>query len=360
MSNLMRANREWSRRPADERFLSLPAMLDAAETHRQHSRAVVVPSKRLRAVPGEGNALLIEGPNGHGYAPTHWGFGQACQRIGAPADYLRKLPAELAADNLNYGFLTRDVEDVGVLITRAPNAPSGSLGAITGPNYGRVWNADVISALIDRFGDGVTGDWTIPGIFGNKVAPTNDNTTFYCSDRDMFVFLADESRRVTVPNRRGGKSGSLARGFFVWNSEVGSQTLGVGMFLFDYVCSNRIVWGAEGYIEKRVRHTVSAPVRWADEVAPLLVDYAKSSMAPIETAIASAQNRKLDDVAGFLATRFGKRAVDRLMAVHLAEEDRPIETVWDVVTAATAAARTIQHQDSRVAMEREAGELLRF
>lgn len=176
MSTLMKASREWSRRPADERFLSLPDMLDAAETHRQHSRAVVVPSKRLRAVPGEGNALLIEGPNGHGYAPTHWGFGQACQRIGAPADYLRKLPAELAADNLNYGFLTRDVEDVGVLITRAPEAPAGTLGAITGPNYGRVWNADVIAALVDRFGDGSGADYPTPrfthrsGAGGRRVA----------------------------------------------------------------------------------------------------------------------------------------------------------------------------------------------
>jgi hypothetical protein len=33
----------------------------------------------------------------------------------------------------------------------------------------------------------------------------------------------------------------------VWNSEVGKTTLGAGFFLFDYVCCNRIIWGADQY-----------------------------------------------------------------------------------------------------------------
>ena len=37
---------------------------------------------------------------------------------GAPAGYLRTLPAPMAADCLNYGVqIARDVEDVGVLVT---------------------------------------------------------------------------------------------------------------------------------------------------------------------------------------------------------------------------------------------------
>jgi hypothetical protein len=50
----------------------------------------------------------------------------------------------------------------------------------------------------------------------------------------MFVFLADEERRIEVPARRDGQPGSLARGFFVWNTEVGDKTLGAAFFLFDY------------------------------------------------------------------------------------------------------------------------------
>jgi hypothetical protein len=98
------------------------------------------------------------------------------------------------------------------------------LAAVTGPNYGRIWNADVAKALRDRFGDGVTGQFTVPGEFGKAVDEvTKANTTLFAGERDMFVFLADEKNRIEVPNRRNGEAGEMARGFFVWNSEVGSQ-----------------------------------------------------------------------------------------------------------------------------------------
>ena len=89
---------------------------------------------------------------------------------------------------------------------------------------------------------------------------TKNNTTIYGSDRDMFVFLADEENRIVVPNRRNGQSGSLAKGFFVWNSEVGSQSIGAAFFLFDYACSNRIVWGAQDFKEIRITPHRLGPV----------------------------------------------------------------------------------------------------
>ena len=105
MSTLLQASKQWATRPAEERFTSLPGMLAMLETQRAITRAAVVSSRKLRAVPLDDNqGLIIEGPNGHGYSPTHWSFGQAAQLTGAPAGYLRALPAPLAADCLNYGF----------------------------------------------------------------------------------------------------------------------------------------------------------------------------------------------------------------------------------------------------------------
>src|SRR5437762_14385951 len=94
-------------------------------------------------------------------------------------------------------------------------------------------------SLVERFGDGVSGHWRVPGEFGNRITVTRENTTLFASDRDMFVSLADEDRRIEVPDRRNG-SGPMARGFFVWNSETGDKTLGLGFFLFDYVCADQI------------------------------------------------------------------------------------------------------------------------
>jgi hypothetical protein len=333
-------------------------MLDHFRTMRSQCREVVVSSRKITAQPDEDNkGLVIVGPNGHSYSPTHWAFGQWAQLAEAPAGYLRTLPAPIAADCINYGLkFKRDIEDVGVLLQ---SNGSHINRAATGPRYGRIWNEPIVQGLVDRFGDGITGDWHVPGEFGRAVSVDKANTTLYAGDRDMFVFLADEEHRIEIPNRRNGQPGSLARGFFCWNSEVGSATFGLGTFLFDYVCCNRIVWGAEEYREVRIRHTPSAPDRWLDEMVPALTAYANSSALTITKAIEDARASRLDDkVDEFLAARFGKRLVQPLKMLHMAEEGRPIETLWDATTAATGYARSLKHQDARVDMERQAGNIL--
>ncbi len=216
------------------------------------------------------------------------------------------------------------------------------------------------TALRDRFGDGVTGQFTVPGEFGEAVEVTKANTTLFAGEREMFVFLADEHNRIEVANRRNGQAGEMVRGFFVWNSEVGSRTLGIATFLFDYVCCNRIVWGAEGYQEITVRHTISAPDRFVEEVAPAIEAYANKSTASITAAIDAARAARLepDKVEEFLRTRFTKGQATGIMAAHLAEEDRPIETLWDVAVGATAYAKGIKWQDDRVDVERVAGKIM--
>ena len=162
MSTLTQASKQWSTRPAEERFTSLDAMSAHFQAQRAISRAAVVSSRHLRAVPDGADGLMIEGPSGYGAAPSNWAFGQAAQLVGAPAAYLRTLPAPVAADCLNYGFhVERDALDVGVLLTKNGDA---TLRAMTGPRYGRIWNGDVVDALRDRFGDGVTGDFRVPEI----------------------------------------------------------------------------------------------------------------------------------------------------------------------------------------------------
>ena len=357
MSTLMQASAQWATRPAEERFINLPEMHAAMVARQAISRAAVVSSRRLRAVPTDDNqGLLIEGPNGHGYAPTHWAMGQAANLVGAPGAYLRQLPAPLAADCLNYGFqVERDARDIGVLLTRNGTA---ELRAVTGPNYGRIWDGDVVAALIDRFGDGATGTWRVPGVFGQLVDVNRDNTTLFAGDRDMFVFLADEQNRIELPGRRDGQTGTLARGFFVTNSETGAGALRVKTFLFDYVCANRIVWGAHELDEISIRHTASAPDKFIDQVTPALLEYSRSSAANVSGVLRSAQASKIDKVDKFLANRFGPRVAARVQHAHMMDEGRPIETVWDAVTGATAYARSIPWQAERVEFETQAGDLL--
>lgn len=366
MTTLTAASRQWASRPDDQRFTSLDELLDFSRAQRRASHATVIGTRQIEARPvaDDQRSLALLGPDGQPVVPTHWAFAQLASRIKAPAAYLRSLPSGIAADAINFGLERREREDVGVLLRADDQGAPPTLAAMTGPSYGRIWNSDVIERVVDRFGDGLTGDFTVPGEFGKAVQITKDNTTLFASDRDMFIFLADETNRIEVPNRRGGQSGSLARGFFCWNSEVGNTTLGVSTFLFDYVCSNRIVWGASDVQEIKIRHTARANERFIDEVAPALIAYSKSSAAGINEAIAAAQARQIasdkDGVIDFFTkrTRFSRTQAEAINLAHIAEEGRPIETLWDATVGITALAKHKPHQDERIDWEREGGRVM--
>lgn len=371
MTTIMKASHQWATRPDDQRFTSLDELVAHTRRMREISKAAVIPSRRIEAVAIEDDATqrgLAIMAGGNPTTPTHWAFGQLAGQVGAPAGYLRSLPAPIAAAALNYGVFRRPVEDTGVLVRERDGI---ELAAVTGPRYGRIWNADVAQQLRNRFGDGITGDFTVPGEFGEAVDVNKSNTTIYASDRDMFVFLADEKNRIEVPGRRnmrGGSTGEMARGFFVWNSEVGSATLGIATFLFDYVCSNRIVWGAQGYEEIKVMHYASAPERFAEEVAPAIEAYARKSTDSITKAIEDAKRARVegDNLDAFLkkiklpgqGKTLTKAQIEGVKTAHFAEEDRPIENVWDVTVGMTAFAKGIKHQDERVRFEKAAGSVM--
>ena len=93
-------------------------------------------------------------------APTHWSFGQLCSLVGAPAGYLRQLPAALAGINMQHGLLSHRAELIKTL-----EADDGrvELRAVTGPDYGRIWDHELVSAVMKIAGDGVGERRTRPG-----------------------------------------------------------------------------------------------------------------------------------------------------------------------------------------------------
>jgi hypothetical protein len=329
MSEYMGLHNQWQNRPADERFTSLIDLHAHCELQHKGSSAKVLPNRALKVVPVENDphheGLQLVGPNGGAVELTHHSFNQLAQRAAVvPAGSLRNLPSELAADCLNWGLhYKRDVEELGVLLTK--QGDTAILRCATGPGYGRIWNDSITSALLRIVGDGVSGHWRVPGEFGKQIEVTKDNTTLYAGDRNLYVFLADEVNKIEVPNRRDGKPGTMSRFFFVWNSEVGAETLGIGAGLFDYACCNRIVWGVEQFKEVRIRHTSGAPWRWIEEAMPQIEAMKNSAASPVEARLLAAQQKKIDDVDKFLASRFTRPQASAIKAVHMSDEGRPLK-----------------------------------
>jgi hypothetical protein len=89
-----------------------------------------------------------------------------------------------------------------------------------------------------------------------------------------------------------------------WNSEVGHHKFGFMTFLYDFVCDNRMVWGAREIKEISIKHTKNAPERFAREVRPLLRAYAEASVVDVEAQLERATRKKVgstdEEVMAFL------------------------------------------------------------
>lgn len=366
-----RVSSEWFSRPDDERYLNLTDLYDAvrrraerAQTRTVESRAVKVEASRNSA---ERLALIVPGRD-EPVAPTHWSFGQLCSLVGAPSSYMRQLPAPLAGINLQHGLLSHRAE---LLKTLEADDGRVELRAVTGPDYGRIWDHELVAAVRKIAGNGV-GDtrWKVPGVLdwatmkhNPFVDVTKDTTTLYASDRDVFLFLVDDTNPIEAGRLPDGSPDLYFRGFYCWNSEVGSKTLGIASFYLRAVCMNRNLWGVENFEEITIRHSKFAAQRFAHEAAPALTRFADSSPAPFVAGIRAARERIVarsdEDRDSFLRKRgFSKSETVKIIETVLHEEGRPPESVFDFVQGITALARGKAHQDTRLELEGKAKRLL--
>lgn len=366
-----RVSSEWFSRPDDERYLSLTDLHDAVHRRADRAQARTVESRAVRVEAIRDNAerlsLLVPGRD-EPVAPTHWSFGQLCTLVGAPSSYMRQLPAALAGINLQHGLLSHRAELVKTL-----EADDGrvELRAVTGPDYGRIWDHELVGAVMKIAGNG-TGDtrWKVPGVLDWNtmthnpfVDITKDTTTLYASDRDVFLFLVDDTHPIEAGRLPDGSPDLYFRGFYCWNSEVGSKTLGIASFYLRAVCMNRNLWGVENFEQITIRHSKFAGQRFAHEAAPALASFADSSPAPFIAGIKAARERIVarndEDRDSFLRKRgFSKSETAKIVETVLQEEGRPPESLFDFVQGITALARGKAHQDARLELEGRAKRLL--
>ena len=366
-----RVSSEWFSRPDDERYLSLSELFASVKRRSDHSRTRTVESAAIRVEASRDDperlALLLP-ESERPVAPTHWSFGQLASLVGAPSSYLRQLPAPLAAINLQYGLTSHRAEQVKTLEIEDGRV---ELRAVTGPDYGRIHDHELVSTVQRIAGNG-TGDtrWKVPGvldwstgIYNPNVDVSKDTTTLYASDRDVFLFLVDDLNPIEAGRLPDGSPDLYFRGFYCWNSEVGAKTLGMASFYLRAVCQNRNLWGVEDFEEITIRHSKYAASRFAQEAAPALTKFANSSPTPFLNGIKSARERIVarsdDDRQDFLRKRgFSKAETARIIDSVLTEEGRKPESIFDFVQGITAMARGKTHQDARLEMEGKAKKLL--
>ena len=243
MTELMAASNQWAFRPKDERFSSLVEMEKVTKAYRE---AQVENTAHLDIFEPVLSRF------------TNWSYYQLCNAINAPYKYLLSLPESVQYDCLINGC-TRTNREYKFLLQSRENGYA-KVNAITGVRYPRTWNHEIIERLRHTLGN----NWTTPPAYGE--GPHG----LYASDRDMFIFMVNEDKRID-----DGSQDGLAKGFFIKNSEVGNGALEFWKFYYRYVCSNHIVWGASnvakfsiihrGQIEQRLKHMWYKIQKWVDE-----------------------------------------------------------------------------------------------
>lgn len=369
---LFKASQQWATRPQDERFMTIESAYQQAKAYADTAKEKMVRPETLR-VEAVGDDVKLTGRGGMPTILTNWAFGQLSGFAQAPASYLRKLPATLASQNLNYGLKSRfgTVEN--------PNPQNSELNLLAHVNgdiivrslnsdiYSRVWNWE----LLGRMRDFHLYGWTNPVPFSTKASEHGigkGDPTIYVSDHDMFVFQVNNENRISEPGNPDG----LGRGFFVENSEVGAAKFRISTFLYRYMCCNHIIWGAKNLTEIAVRHVGNARDRILSQVGAMSVElkrYANESASEDEAKIRSARTKLIDakdkeSLLDFLFTKLRGAATRTMLdeshklALQNESTDGPANSYWGFAQGMTRHSQTLPYADERVKVDRAAGKVL--
>lgn len=362
---LFHANRQWSIRPDDQKFATVEQLHAACVQYRETAFDAPADFKDIRAEKHSDDVRIV-GKQGMPAVLTHWAFGQLCALASCPADYLRRIPATLAVQNLNHGLADRVRNLAAEKMANVLFHENDSLicRAINTEQYARIWNHEVTERCLDLK---QSQGWREAGVdVRGKSSDARENNDLYASDHDVFVFLCRSD--LTVEER--GSTGAMYKGIIVENSEVGASALKVTRFLYREKCGNHIIWGASNVTEIKVRHVGQARAKWQGYFAQIK-HYADESVSDMEAKIKVAQSRMLSTKPGaegkqeVLDAIFGKRSNDLSKKTIEAsfdavkpQEDGDPRSLWGFVQGITRYSQTLKYADARTALDRAAGKLL--
>lgn len=357
---------QWFARPDDQRFLDLESLLASVKGRRELSVANTFSTRAIKVRGDVDDQTSLQLLTDQGImVPNHWSFGQICQRVQAPAAFLRQL--RLAPHVLQERLAFSEAEEVKILRTINLDGSPAEMRAVTGPDYGRVWDEECVEAVMKVASDGT---WKVPGVinwsngsYDPDAAVSKQSTTLYASDRDVFMFLCRDQYPIDIGKLANGDPDLMFPGFIVSNSEVGKSALKIETMYLRAVCMNRNLWGVENKQSLSMRHSKGLPSRFAASAMPALRDFSNISASAVAKKVIEAKRISVgnndDEVSEWLMRRnFTKKTASEVLASVSTEEGHKARSLWDIVNGLTATARSINFQDERVELERKAGALM--
>jgi len=354
------ASHQLMSRPDDEIFPDIDSLI----AHLEWREAITesAPFQKIEVVShttGVPVALLLDDTE---YHPTHYSWTSVCQLAGAPPKYINTLSPELASRCLNYG-----------IARRADKMGQESNVALTSGDTVRAFYSDKYSRLPDVEVAKCVRDTAYPlgyrpaGEFAGKrggLAPVKPEATgLYASDRDIFLFLANEEGGFEIDGD------TFYHSLIVTNSEGGVRRVSFISALYRYICGNYLIWDAKDILQVSGVHRGDTPYKVLDMMGKVLAGYDqyRRQMAEVDRArIIAARTTAFADTPELAAERLHKeyRLPKKQSEVVLkyAADDRgypqdPL-SVFGIAQGMTLASQTNPYMDSRFDLDVLAGRVL--
>lgn len=340
MQNLTRASQELFRRRPDECFESLSALADHCRRQQERSKEIWQPPATLGTRPVSTDRLILSAGDDAAYEMNDWSFSQLCRLAGVGKETVNRLSPDTAA-LVFQETLPRGQKPLQLFTDGA------SLRSVHAASYTRLYNSHVLSVIQEFATD-----------FQPPQKGFNGATGLYAGEQDLFCFLIDPAGWTDI----GGEA--FAPGFFIWNSEVGSRSVGIETFWFQAVCANHIVWDAVEVVEFTRKHTANVrealgEIRRIIETLAAKRDERRDGFAK---AIEKAMQTKLGDDAEEVKKVLAQQGIPRGLAkkaLEIAQEQGRF-TIFSLVDALTRLCRDLENAGERTEADQKVGQLLQL
>ncbi len=277
------------------------------------------------------------------YPLRELGFSQLCGRIGAPAAYVRSLPAKLQIACMNWG-MTREKQSALLRLA------GGQVRAIVSDRYAALDDAlvlDVIGEVLDRAG---------------YLAECRVRASAVGAHTLLRITMPAESTAVR-------KGDTIEWGLDIGNSEVGLRSVQVTPITYRLICTNGMrAWRSEAAL--RMRH-VGDPKRLYEQLkdaVPVAFAEARGDIEKWRRATEVLIDNALDEIEGLRVFGLGQaevQAVGRELAtanglLPAASSAQTIldalkvpTTAYDVANAVTSVARDRGDVATRLTLEEQ-------
>jgi hypothetical protein len=338
MVNLKRASNELFRRTPDETFPSLSALTDYCLGQQEQSREIWQPPGTFSVEPSDGRGLLLRAGDDGAFSMNDWSFGQLCRLSGVAKETVNRLsPAtasEVFRETLPQGKKPLQLFSDGA-----------ALRSIHAASYTRLYNSELLSVVAESATD-----------FEPPQEGMNGATGLYAGEQDLFIFMIDPGGWVEIEGE------AFAPGFFCWNSEVGSRSLGIQTFWFQACCKNHIVWDAVEVVDFSRKHTANVHESLTEvrRILQGLVEKRDARRDGFAKVIANAMTAKLGDDADEVRKVLSQQGISRTIAkeaLRIAEKQGAF-TVFSVVDALTRMSQELPYAGQRVDIDQKAASLL--